>query len=132
MKIDPDGKRLQIDDLIIIPSNCNLPSPPEGRTALQSLAAIASKYQGGGTQPQDGPSPKKSRYDEKLGNQQQPIPATSPASSLGLKPGDLGASFGLSALQQQSLFAALNPSLLASAWPPGLPMPGSKQQTPNR
>lgn len=124
MKIDPDGKRLQIDDLIIIPSN--LHSPPEGRTALQSLAAIASKYQGG-SQPQDSSSPKKARYEEKMLS--QPLPATSPASSLGLKQGDLGASFGLTALQQQSLFAALNPALLAGSWPPGLSMSGSKSQS---
>jgi hypothetical protein len=124
MKIDPDGKRLQIDDLIIIPSN--LHSPPEGRTALQSLAAIASKYQGA-SQPQDSSSPKKARYEDKMAG--QPIPATSPGSSLGLKPGDLGASFGLTALQQQSLFAALNPALIAGTWPAGLSLPGSKTST---
>jgi len=126
MKIDVDGNRLQIDDLIIIPSN--LHSPPEGRTALQSLAAIASKYQGNNQL--DGPSQKKGRYDEKVSA--QPVPETSPSSNLSLKPGDLGASFGLSALQQQSLFAALNPSLLSGTWASGQGLPGSNLQTPNR
>ena len=44
MKIDPEGKQLQIDDLIIIPNNMTTPHP-EGGSALQNLAKIASRYQ---------------------------------------------------------------------------------------
>jgi len=44
MKIDPEGKQLQIDDLIIIPNNLAA-TPPEGGSALQNLAKIASRYQ---------------------------------------------------------------------------------------
>ena len=48
MRIDPDGKRLQIDDLIIIPNNLHTPGAAgtEGTgSALQNLAKIASRYQ---------------------------------------------------------------------------------------
>ena len=50
MSIDPDGKRLQIDDLIIIPNNMqNLSQQGNSGSALQNLAKIASRYQGTGT-----------------------------------------------------------------------------------
>ena len=51
MRIDPDGKRLQIDDLIIIPNNLHTPgvAGTEGTgSALQNLAKIASRYQNTG------------------------------------------------------------------------------------
>lgn len=54
MRIDPDGKRLQIDDLIIIPNNLHTPGAAgtEGTgSALQNLAKIASRYQNTGAQP---------------------------------------------------------------------------------
>ena len=53
MRIDPDGKRLQIDDLIIIPNNLHTPGAAgtEGTgSALQNLAKIASRYQNTGAQ----------------------------------------------------------------------------------
>ena len=47
MRIDPDGKRLQIDDLTIIPYNSlSGATGTEGTgSALQNLAKIASRYQ---------------------------------------------------------------------------------------
>jgi hypothetical protein len=110
MKIDPDGKRLQIDDLIIIPNN--LHSPPEGGSALKSLAQIASRYQSGSAgQPADASSPKKARMDEG----KVALPDTSPAVSA------LGAS-----LHQQSLFSVFPPGLIPGTWPPTSASPGSK------
>ena len=63
MKIDPEGKQLQIDDLIIIPNNISS-TPPEGGSALQNLAKIASRYQ---NQPKDiieVSAPKKAKVEE--------------------------------------------------------------------
>ena len=54
LRIDPDGKRLQIDDLIIIPNNLHTPGAAgtEGTgSALQNLAKIASRYQNTSIQP---------------------------------------------------------------------------------
>merc|ERR1719277_1599092 len=54
--LDPDGKRLQIDDLIImgpnhgglsgLPPGVPPPGPEGGGSALKNLALIASRYQG--------------------------------------------------------------------------------------
>lgn len=81
MSDDPSGgKRLQIDDLIIIPNNMSAgsegaggaggPNAAAGGSALQNLAKIASRYQDTGTNNSDGgdsqnlPSPqKKARMD---------------------------------------------------------------------
>ena len=114
MKIDPDGKRLQIDDLIIIPNN--LHSPPEGGSALKSLAQIASRYQSGtGGQPLDGSSPKKPRLDS---DSKTSLPTASPAHAA-----------SASALHQQSLFPVFPPGLIPGTWPPSSGSPASKATT---
>jgi hypothetical protein len=52
--LDPDGKRLQIDDLIIIPNHLQAPPPEGGGSALRNLAMIASRYQNSGGKPKEG------------------------------------------------------------------------------
>ena len=114
MKIDPDGKRLQIDDLIIIPNN--LHSPPEGGSALKSLAQIASRYQSGpGGQPTEASSPKKPRLDS---DGKVVPPAASPAHAA-------------SSLHQQGLFSVFPSGLIPGTWPPmgGGGSPSTKTST---
>lgn len=108
MKIDPEGKQLQIDDLIIIPNNMSSASTPEGGSALQNLAKIASRYQN-----QKGPQPasdsleqpsasKKAKLDQDSLNRQVP---TSLAALASMNP------LAMTPAQQQSLFAMLQPGL---------------------
>ena len=127
MRIDPDGKRLQIDDLIIIPNN--LHSPPEGGSALKSLAQIASRYQSSTGQPMDVSSPKKARLDDAKSSGGTVLPSAAspalPTSALNL---GHGASPGLST-SQQSLFSVFPPGLIPGTWPPSSGIPPSKTST---
>ena len=112
MKIDPEGKQLQIDDLIIIPNNISS-TPPEGGSALQNLAKIASRYQ---NQPSkdviEVSAPKKAKVEE-------PIRPTVPTTTTTTTPSaaSLAALASMNPMtmtpaQQQSLFAMLqHPSL---------------------
>ena len=134
MRIDPDGKRLQIDDLIIIPNN--LHSPPEGGSALKSLAQIASRYQSGSNStgpPQEGSSPKKPRLDDvktaatSLQSASSALPPTS-AMNLGHRGADVASLLGMST-SQQSLFSVFPPGLMTGSWPPSASNPASKPST---
>jgi len=134
MRIDPDGKRLQIDDLIIIPNN--LHSPPEGGSALKSLAQIASRYQSGvssasGMPATDGSSPKKPRLDDGKIPNSGSSPALPSAMNLGQHRADGASPLSSSATQQQnSLFSVFPGGLLPGSWPPSVGIPaGSKTST---
>ncbi len=119
MKLDPEGKQLQIDDLIIIPNNVAT-TPTEGESALQNLAKIASRYQNS-KDSSDVSVPKKPKLDDSLSKAtpQPPQAATPTTQSLAA----LAAMNPLSMTpaQQQSLFALLQP---------GLFMPPSTKATP--
>ena len=126
MKIDPEGKQLQIDDLIIIPNNVAA-TPPEGGSALQNLAKIASRYQ---NQKEETVSPvKKAKMEE-------PRPSVStatPSSTQSLAALAAMNPLSMTPAQQQSLFAMLQPGLFgmppkSTATPssPGAVTPPSK------
>ncbi|XP_040583779.1 AT-rich interactive domain-containing protein 5B [Lepeophtheirus salmonis] len=126
MHIDPDGKRLQIDDLIIIPNNINA-GTPEGGSALQNLAKIASRYQNqGGKKPDgmeypmgmdEGPSlplkrPKLSSDEGSAQHHPLPLPFSNGNNKKG---GGLGAS-GMNSAAAASLFSLLPPNVLSTPW----------------
>ena len=130
MKIDPEGKQLQIDDLIIIPNNLAT-TPPEGGSALQNLAKIASRYQNQKEPPQqegyDATVAKKPKLDGTHSPATPPIkapitptpPSSSSATSLA----------ALAAMNPMSMTPAQQQSLL-SMLPPGLFMPPTAKATP--
>ena len=126
MKIDPEGKQLQIDDLIIIPNNISS-TPPEGGSALQNLAKIASRYQ---NQPKDiieVSAPKKAKVEEPV--KPSPMPPSTSA-SMAPSAASLAALAAMNPMtmtpaQQQSLFAMLqHPSLFG--------MPNKTPSTPSK
>ncbi|CAB4061067.1 unnamed protein product [Lepeophtheirus salmonis] len=103
MHIDPDGKRLQIDDLIIIPNNINA-GTPEGGSALQNLAKIASRYQN-----QD---PSYHLMRDQHNTTPLPLPFSNGNNKKG---GGLGAS-GMNSAAAASLFSLLPPNVLSTPW----------------
>jgi len=128
MKIDPEGKQLQIDDLIIIPNNISS-TPPEGGSALQNLAKIASRYQ---NQPKDiieVSAPKKAKVEEPV--KPTPMPPSTSA-SMAPSAASLAALAAMNPMtmtpaQQQSLFAMLqHPSLF------GMPKTSTPSTTPTK
>ena len=115
MKIDPEGKQLQIDDLIIIPNNISS-TPPEGGSALQNLAKIASRYQ---NQPStkdviEVSAPKKAKVEEQPPPVRPTIPTTPSTTPSAASLAALASMnpMTMTPAQQQSLFAMLqHPSL---------------------
>ena len=78
LKVDPSGKSLQIDDLIITSNNVGNATGPDGGAALKNLAKIASRYQNqqqGASERSDSPGAKRARTesDDKSG---QTLPAS--------------------------------------------------------
>ena len=80
MKIDPEGKQLQIDDLIIIPNNVTA-TPPDGGSALQNLAKIASRYQNSSSQQQKSDSSEATAAKKPKLDQDQ-VPASTAAAPI--------------------------------------------------
>ena len=149
MKIDPEGKQLQIDDLIIIPNNMTAPHP-EGGSALQNLAKIASRYQNssnsGNASNRDikeldmstghASAAKKPRLEEPLTQAPPSTPMAMPPKP-SATPTTATTSQSLAALtsmntmamtpaQQQSLFAMLQPGLFM---PPKAATPSTPSAT---
>ena len=131
MKIDPEGKQLQIDDLIIIPNNISS-TPPEGGSALQNLAKIASRYQ---NQPKDiieVSAPKKAKVEEQPVKPTPMPPSSSASSMVAPSAASLAALAAMNPMtmtpaQQQSLFAMLqHPSLF------GMPNKSTPSSTPTK
>ncbi|XP_059083538.1 AT-rich interactive domain-containing protein 5B-like [Tigriopus californicus] len=122
-KVDSDGKRLQIDDLIIIPNNLG-GGMPEGGSALQNLAKIASRYQntkeGNGNRVSEGDrsSPKRPRMDDpKSISATQAIPASKKTGSSLPSAASTGAantptSVAAAAAAANNFFSLLPPGLL--------------------
>eukprot|EP00095_Tigriopus_kingsejongensis_P001650 maker-scaffold801_size95070-snap-gene-0.22 protein:Tk01650 transcript:maker-scaffold801_size95070-snap-gene-0.22-mRNA-1 annotation:"at-rich interactive domain-containing protein 5b" len=125
MKLDPEGKRLQIDDLIIIPNHLNS-GLPEGGSALQNLAKIASRYQNtkdgaNAARPgdMDRSSPKRQRLDDKGISATQAIPPSKKhASAMGSGGGGAPSpnSSAAAAAAANNFFSLLPPGLLPN-WP---------------
>ena len=145
MKIDPEGKQLQIDDLIIIPNNMTT-TPPEGGSALQNLAKIASRYQNSSTTNPNAhkdnikeldmstghvSAPKKPRLDPEPPvatpnpppkPSATPTAATPTANSQSLAALASMNPLAMTPAQQQSLFAMLQPGFfMPKATPPSSP-----------
>eukprot|EP00096_Caligus_rogercresseyi_P008788 TRINITY_DN2841_c0_g1_i3.p1 TRINITY_DN2841_c0_g1~~TRINITY_DN2841_c0_g1_i3.p1 ORF type:complete len:872 (-),score=364.42 TRINITY_DN2841_c0_g1_i3:173-2434(-) len=77
LQLDPEGKRLQIDDLIIIPNNLSVGAPEGGGSALQNLAKIASRYQnqggGEGKMPQEQSTEEPCLKRPKISSEESPF-----------------------------------------------------------
>ena len=130
MKIDPEGKQLQIDDLIIIPNNLAT-TPPEGGSALQNLAKIASRYQN----QKEPPPPQQEGFDATVAKKPKldgtNSPATPPIKATPTPPSSSSATSlaALAAMNPMSMTPAQQQSLL-SMLPPGLFMPPTAKATP--
>ena len=137
MKIDPEGKQLQIDDLIIIPNNLAA-TPPEGGSALQNLAKIASRYQNqkagpeeSGNSSQEASAAKKPKLDGSINqvtplNKPPPVAATPPAASMSAAASSAASLAALAAMNPAAAMSPAQQQNLLSMLPPGLFMPPSK------
>ena len=136
MKIDPEGKQLQIDDLIIIPNNLAA-TPPEGGSALQNLAKIASRYQNQKAGPEDSGSgqeasaAKKPKLDGSINqvmplNKPPPVAATPPAASMSAAASSAASLAALAAMNPAAAMSPAQQQNLLSMLPPGLFMPPTK------
>ena len=158
-KVDSEGKRLQIDDLIILPSNLSTGTGPEGAgggSALQNLAKIASRYQNKpgavvapGTEANGSSQAKRARMDGSGGPDSiaatQPIPASasmkpttslaassSPSSAVPSSAASAAAASSAAVLAAAAAAASGNPNIF-SLLPPGIlpnwPNPGGTPPT---